>query len=162
MRRLSDADARLALEARTKGEELGVAHAEVALFCADSGPCKKKNAEGTELDDGYSCLTKAQSLANEKDNASSKKAHERACLCDPVRAQIPVMGGFLACAGPKKPVERGKELSLAEAQEIRACAECEPEKGPAACNREIERMKLKDPELAQYIGAVHVPRCQKE
>lgn len=158
MRRLSDADARQSLEAMKLGQPNGVAHAEMALACAESGACKQKDADGNVLDDGYACLTKAQSLAFEKDPGAAT-VHKRACECDPDRAQIPVMGGYLACDGKDKPVTRGENLSLEEANDIRACGECDPEKGPAACQREIDRLKDKDRELSDYLRTTHVPRC---
>jgi len=68
------------------------------------------------------------------------------------------MGGFLACQG-KTPEKRGQNLTTTEANEIRACAECDPENGPAACIKEVERLSKSDPELAKYITTVHVPRC---
>jgi hypothetical protein len=160
MRRMSDADARLSLDAYERGEAAGIPHAELSLGCAERGPCGKKDAEGNTLDDGYACLTKAQSLIFEGDKYGSGEAHARACKCGATRAQIPIMGGFLACDGPK-PVERGKELSVREAKDIRACAECDAEAGPAACAREIQRFTEKDAALAKYVESVHVPRCQK-
>lgn len=85
--------------------------------------------------------------------AEWKAALARACRCDPDRAQIPVMGRILACDGRDKPVERGKNL--------RARAECDGIKGPAASKREVQRLAGSDPELSTYIATVHVPRCQK-
>ncbi|MFO0547812.1 MAG: hypothetical protein U0271_05465 [Polyangiaceae bacterium] len=158
MRRLSDADARQSLESMKQGQPNGVAHAEMAMACAESGACKQKDADGNMMDDGYACLTKAQSLAFDKDPAA-QAAHKRACECDPERAQIPVMGGYLACDGKDKPVTRGEGLSIEEANDIRACGECDGEKGPAACQREIDRLKDKDRELSDYLRTVHVPRC---
>lgn len=160
MRRMSDADARLSLDAYERGEAAGIPHAELSLGCAERGPCGKKDAEGNTLDDGYACLTKAQGLIFEGDKLGSGEAHARACKCGATRAQIPIMGGFLACDGPK-PVERGKELSVREAKDIRACAECDAEAGPEACAREIQRFAEKDAALAKYIESQHVPRCQK-
>lgn len=162
MRRMSDADARLEQDRRAQGEMGGVPHAEVAAFCADSGPCGEKNATGDVLDDGYACLTKAESRLLEKNRAGSTAAHARACKCSPVRAQIPIMGGVLACDGPNKPVVRARELRLDEAKDTRACGECDPVSGPAACAREIERLGKQDADLARYIASVHVPRCQKK
>ena len=161
MRRMSDSDAREAFDALERGEANGVAHAEMALFCKDKGACGGKDSSGTVQDDGYACLTKAEAARQQKDLAASRTAHARACRCDPTRAQIPVMGGFLACDGRDKPVERGKNLTTAEAAEVRACAVCDAEKGPAACTREVQRLTASDPELAKYIETVHVPRCRK-
>lgn len=158
MRRLSDAEARLARDANEKGPWGGVAHAEVSMFCDDTGPCGKKG----ERDDGYACLTKAEMILHENKNpAKAKQAQARACKCDPDRAQIPVPGGALACDGPNKPVERGKNLDLQEAREIRACAECDAEAGPKACEKEIGRLRAKDPEIAAYLETTHLPRCQR-
>jgi hypothetical protein len=155
MRRLSDADARRAFDELQKNNPGGVAHAELALNCADSGACGKDGA-----DDGYACLTKAEALVQEKKVAESKAAHARACKCSPERAQLPVMGGFLACDGGAA-VERGKNLTTAEAAEVRACGECDASTGPAACAKEIERLAKSDAELARYIETVHVPRCSR-
>ncbi|APR86585.1 Hypothetical protein A7982_11934 [Minicystis rosea] len=163
MRRLSDAAARIEIDARKRGEWGGVAHAEISSLCAESGPCKRKNASGDELDDGYACLTLAEAeLAGGKRSSISKRAHARACKCDATRAQIPVMGGVLACDGPDKPVERGASLPLDEARDIRACAECDAEQGPKACEREIDRLRSKDLEVARYLETDHVPRCRRE
>jgi hypothetical protein len=153
MRRLSDADARKAYDEFNKGNFLGVAHAEVSMGCADDGPCK-------EGDDGYACLTKAEILLQEKKASESKPAHARACKCGKERAELPIMGGFLACDGGT-PVERGKNMTTAEAAEVRACGECDAATGPAACAKEIERLSKSDAELARYIETVHVPRCSR-
>ncbi len=162
MRRLSDAAACLERDARDKNEWGGTAHAELALECSDSGPCGKKTPENAWKDDGYACLTKAEIAANEdKDAAKARKAHARACQCDPIRAQIPVLGGLLACDGPNLPVERGKTCDLDEAKDVRACAECQAEGGAEACGKEIGRLLTSDVELADYLQKVHVPRCQK-
>lgn len=161
MRRLSDADARLSKDAYTRGEAPGIPHAEMSVTCADRGPCGQKDANGNTLDDGYACLTKAQLLTFQGDALDAVEAHKRACRCGADRAQIPIMGGFLACDGPSKPVERGGNLTLSEAQNIRACAECDHSKGAAACARELAALKPADPELARYIETIHIPRCQK-
>lgn len=158
MRRMSDADAKQSFDAMMGGEAGGVAHAEFAMMCADGGACKQKDPDGNELDDGYACLTKAQAMAFEK-MPEAAAVHARACKCDPVRAQIPVMGGYLACDGPDKPVARGQSLTPEEAKDIRDCAECNPTSGPAACTREIERLQKTDADLASYIRKAHVPRC---
>lgn len=155
MRRLSDADARQSFDQFGKGEPEGMAHAELALNCADAGPCGKDGA-----DDGYACLTKAETLTREKKGSEGKAAHARACQCGAERAQLPVMGGFLACDGGT-PVERGKSMSTAEAAEVRACGECDASTGPAACAKEIERLSKSDAELARYIETTHVPRCSR-
>ena len=161
MRRMSDADARDAIDALARGEPGGVAHAEVAMFCKDAGPCGGTSPGGGVEDDGYACLTKAEAARQQKDLARARTAHARACRCDAARAQIPVMGGFLACDGPGRPVERGKNLTTAEAADVRDCAVCDAEKGPAACAREIRRLETPDAELARYIETVHVARCRK-
>lgn len=161
MRRLSDADARLAIENLRTGQPEGVAHAELALFCADSGPCNQKDADGNELDDGYACLTKAEVALQEGDEGAAKKAQSRACKCDPRKAQIPVMGGVLACDGADQPVRRGKDLSLEVAKEIRACGECDGKNGPAACRAEVARLASSNPEIAKYLRGIHAPRCAK-
>lgn len=157
MRRLSDADARQAFDQFQRNEMNGVAHAEVAFGCADSGPCA---ATKETSDDGYACLTKAESLMQEKKTAEAKAAQARACRCSAKRAQIPVMGGFLACDGDT-PVERGKNMSSEEAAEVRACGECDGARGPAACAKEIAKLSKSDADVAAYIEKVHVPRCQK-
>jgi hypothetical protein len=113
------------------------------------------------MDDGYSCLTKAEGAFQQGDKPAALAAQERACKCDPGRAIIPVMGGVLACDGPGKPVERGKDLPLDEAKDIRACATCDSADGPAACQRELERLDRKDAAVAAYLRATHIPRCQR-
>ncbi len=160
MRLLSDADAREAQAALEKGEPMGVAHAEMALFCADSGPCKQPNENGDAMDDGYACLTKAEAALQQSDAAGSVSAHKRACACDSRRAQIPVMGGMLAC-DDKTPVKRGSQLSVDEAKRIRDCATCEGTRGPAACAQLVDALKPKDPEVAKLVLEQVVPRCQQ-
>jgi len=155
MRRLSDADARQAFDRWQKKEPAGVAHAEFSDQCADKGPCK---GTADKSDDGYACLTRAEMAIQENNEKESKAAHERACTCGAERAQIPVSGGFLACRG-KTAEKRGQNLTIAEADEVRACAECDAEKGLAACAKEIERLSKNDAELAKFIETVHVPRC---
>lgn len=157
MRRMSDADARLAYDQWVAKDPNGVPHAEFADQCADSGPCK---GTAGKSDDGYACLTRAEAAIQQNNEAESKAAHARACTCDSERAQIPIMGGFLACQG-KTPEKRGQNISTAEAKEIRACAECDAEKGAAACAKEVERLDKSDPDVAKYILTVHVPRCGK-
>jgi hypothetical protein len=113
---------------------------------------------------GYACLTAAEvtlTLTQTKDRTTALELQARACRCDPEGAQIPIPGGMLACDGPDRPVERGNELSLAEAQDIRACAECDAERGPEACRMEIDRLRVKDPEVARYVETTHVPRCKQ-
>jgi hypothetical protein len=162
MRRLTDAAARRAQEVLARGENPGgVAHAELAMFCRTSGPCGGKDADGNAMDDGYACLTAAESSWDAGHTAWARKSQARACRCDPVRAQIPVMGGVLACDGPDRPVERGRELSLEVANEIRDCAECDPERGSAACAREGSRLQGVDPEQARYVEE-RVARCRQE
>lgn len=56
----------------------------------------------------------------------------------------------------------GGYLSTTEANEIRACAECNAETGPAACAKEIERVSKSDAEVAKYIETVIVPRCKQK
>jgi hypothetical protein len=160
MRRLSDADARQGFDELKRGEPGGVAHAEVALLCNDSGPCGKK-VNGVPGDDGYACLTKAEAARQQKDLKASKAAHKRACHCDPTGGQIPVMGGFLACDGKDKPVERGELMSTAEAADVRDCARCDAVKGVAACGREVARLKASDADVAHYVETVLVPNCRK-
>ena len=157
MRRLSDADARQAFDQYQAKQPNGVPHAEFADQCADTGPC---GGTAGKSDDGYSCLTRAESAIQGNNVAESNAAHERACRCGAERAQIPIMGGFLACQG-KTPEKRGQSITSAEALEIRACGECDPQSGPAACAKEIERLSKSDEELAKYITSVHVPRCTK-
>lgn len=157
MRRLSDADARQAFDALQAKSPNGVAHAEFAMQCADKGPCK---ADAAHSDDGYMCLTRAENAIQQGNEAESKAAHERACTCGSERAQIPIMGGFLACNG-KTPEKRGQDMTSAEAKEVRACGECDAQAGPAACAKEIERLSKSDAELAKYIETVHVPRCSR-
>jgi hypothetical protein len=157
MRRLSDSDARQAFDQFQAKNPNGVPHAEFADQCADRGSC---GGTAGKSDDGYACLTRAESAIQENNVAESKSAHERACTCGSERAQIPIMGGFLACQG-KTPETRGQNVTTAEATEIRACGECDPQTGPAACAKEIERLSKSDAELAKYIETVHIPRCGK-
>lgn len=156
MRRLSDADARWALDALARDEPSGVAHPEMSLSCKDPGPCPGKVSFY-----GYVCLTKAEAALQQKDLATSRAAHEHACRCDPTGAQIPVMGGLLACDGKDKPVRRGQSLTTQEAADVHACGVCDAEKGPAACAREVRRLATGDAALAKYIETVHVPRCKE-
>lgn len=155
MRRLSDAYARLEIEVRKTGAWDGPPHIELALQCKLTEPCSRGG-------DGYACLTAAEASLRAKDFAVSRREHAQACRCSPERAQIPVMGGVLACDGPGKPVERGKDLSLGEAREIIACATCDAQVGPAACAAEIVRLKSTDAAIAGYLDTTHVPGCQVE
>ena len=152
MRRLSDAHAKL------NGGEEGVPHAELAAFCQASGPCGGTNADGSQLDDGYACLTAAELHRDEP--TKMQAYHARACRCGAERAQIPIMGGTLACDGPNRPAVRGANLSRAEARDADACGRCDHERGPAACRAEIDRLKSSDPKLAGYIERMQVPHCQ--
>jgi hypothetical protein len=177
MRRMSDASAR-----ETFQGWMEPAHAEFSLECNDSGPCRKTTANGIPGDWGYACLTKAEAeretsalvklgkeyprsahpaLDSAAALARSKAAHARACHCDPESAQIPVMGGSLACDGRNKPVERGGDVTPEEAAEILACATCDQDRGAAACSHEVQRLTSSDPELAKYIGSSHVARCRQ-
>jgi hypothetical protein len=156
MRRLSDADARRALDALAGDEPSGLAHAELASSCRDPGPCP-----GNMNWYGYACLTKAEAALQQKDLATSRAAHEHACRCDPKGAQIPVMGGLLACDGKDKPVRRSQILTTQEAADVHACGVCDAENGPAACAREVRRLATGDAALAKYIETVHVPRCRE-
>ena len=52
-------------------------------------------------------------------------------------------------------------LGSAEAAEVRACVECDPSAGPAACAKEIERLSKSDADLAKYITEVRIPLCSK-
>jgi hypothetical protein len=72
------------------------------------------------------------------------------------------MGGVLACDGPNKPVVRARDLPLDQAKDTRACGECDPREGPAACAREIQRLARQDGELARFVEKQHVPRCQRK
>jgi hypothetical protein len=68
------------------------------------------------------------------------------------------MGGYLACDGARA-VTRAEILPTAVAKDVRACGECDPATGPAACAREIERLRGSDKQIADYLDTVHVPRC---
>lgn len=162
MRRLSDAYARTELDDDTGGP----AHAEIVECCNASGPCgaDKKTGHGDcpRMDDGYACLTAAEVKSAEK--SDPKVFHDRACRCDWTRAQIPVMGGLLACDGPGKPVNRGKDVSVVmsstEAREVVACGTCDSHVGQGACEREVARLRRTDADLARYIERIHTTRCQ--
>jgi hypothetical protein len=160
--RLVEAEARRTREdMRKNGGKLdGVPHAEQAIFCKETGPCGGTDGDGNPMDSGYACLTRA-SGSLDSDKAASRRAHERACRCDPDHAEIPIMGGFglLACDG-KKTVELGRTMSLDEATDARACASCDPDAGPEACKREIAKLAKADKELSRYVETVHVPVCQ--
>ena len=149
MRRLSDADARLAKDNTNRGVSEGIPHPEIQLNCKDSGPCGPS--------EGMPCLVKAEVAENE---VEAKAAHARACVCDPAGAQIPIMGGRRACDGAT-PVERGGELTIDEALDIRACGECDPKIGASACMRELERLRPRSPLVAEFLQQTHVPRCQQ-
>ena len=97
----------------------------------------------------------------EREIMVAKAAHAKACKCSSARAQIPVMGGYLACDGDK-PVERWRDMEVAVAKDVRDCGTCDAEAGPAACAREIGRLRASDAPLATYLETVHVPRCQKK
>ena len=44
---------------------------------------------------------------------------------------------------------------------VRACGECQAAGGPDACKRELERLDKSAPNVAAYLRATHIPRCQK-
>jgi hypothetical protein len=169
MLRMVEAQARLSRdeferEWYTSGRGPGMPHAEAAMFCKQSGPCGGKNADGNDLDGGYSCLTAADSLyaGTKGGDPTGIERVKRACSCDLANARIPVMGGYglLACDEAGKPKVFGT-TDLALAKEIRACAECNPETGRKACQAEIDRLWTTDEKLARYLAEEHAPRCRK-
>ena len=90
----------------------------------------------------------------------SRSLHAKTCKCDDASLELPVMGGTLACDGSKA-IDMSTSMSLEIAQEVRACAECDPARGPAACAAEQARLQRKDPKLGEYLEKVHIPRCSK-
>jgi len=175
MRRLNDAQVVLSSKADGGGAP---AHAELVECCnpigAACGATKKAgHVDCPHMDDGYACLTAAEiKLTSSKTAKEARALHERACRCDWKRAQIPVMGGQLACDGENKPVNRrtalaalassssSSKLEEEEARDVIACGTCDAKTGPAACKAEMSRFRATDPELAHYIDRVHVTRCQ--
>jgi len=145
-----------------KGEDPGMPHAEVALYCKDRGACSKPDPDGVTYDSGYACLTLASQFYVSRDAEARKNGIERvkrACKCDLPNARIPVMAGYglVACDESGNPQEFGLSTELALAKEILACAGCHER---AACVAEVERLHATDSKLAAYIAEVHAPRCR--
>lgn len=143
-----------------KTHELEIPHPEQAGFCKHEGPCGGTNETGTELDSAFACLTRA-SLALASDPVQASFFHARACRCHAKTFEVPVQGGtgLLGCDNGKL-VRWGKDLTLAQAGDVELCSQCDAVAGPAACDREIARLREKDPELSRYIAEVHAVRCR--
>ena len=47
-----------------------------------------------------------------------------------------------------------------EGKDIVDCAICHPKRGPAACEREIARLKSSDPPLAVFVETEQLRRCR--
>jgi hypothetical protein len=169
MIRMADAGARAWYESRETGQRPDIEDLELVMqqnsICHDDGPCGRQDAETKDdmhlFDTAYACLVKAEEARRDRNAPAARSAHERACRCDPDNAQIPVDGGFFACSGRDRPVERGKSLTPEEAADVRACAGCNWKTGPIACTNEVRRLASSDPDLAKYIETVHVPRCRQ-
>jgi hypothetical protein len=135
-------------------------HAEVPFMCDPRKPCRSTNEHG-ELNSAVSCLARALQSSGMNDPAGAKAAHAHACRCDPKEGSFPGYNGtsFL-CDAAGKPAFIAPKMKAEEGKDILDCAECRPERGPSACQREIERLRTADPALATYIETRQVPRCQ--
>jgi hypothetical protein len=135
-------------------------HAEVPGMCDPKKPCRAKSESG-ELNAAVSCLARAFAESGMNDPAGAKAAHALACKCDPKDGSFPGYNGtaFL-CDAAGKPAFIAPKMKVDEGKDIVDCAICEPERGPSACQREIERLRTVDPELATYVETRQVPRCQ--
>jgi len=141
-----------------KGE---VPHAEVPYMCEPSKPCGAKTESG-ELNGALNCLARAHEARLMKDATAARAAHAKACKCDADHGQFPAYNhtAFI-CDDQGKPAFIAPDMSKSEGDDIVACASCDAEKGPAACQREVQRLKNTDEALSKYIETTQVPRCRR-
>lgn len=164
--RMIHAQARLTLEEVRRDPSIGVPvpHAEIGMFCKESGPCGGFDENDNELDGGYACLTAATGAWTPGEPPANNERLARACRCGAAQALVPVMGGMgvIACSEAGAPMAFGGELDAKTAAEIRACAECDAERGRKGCEAELARLAPVDMELAKYVADVHARRCQRK
>lgn len=137
-----------------------IAHAEVPFMCNPAKPCNAKNEHGN-LNSAVSCLARAAEATAMHQVAAARAAHAHACKCDPKGAASPGYNGtpFL-CDAAGRPAFISPRMKPEEGRDIVDCAMCQPERGPAACKREVERLQAKDAELATLVEKRQIPRCQ--
>jgi hypothetical protein len=144
-------------EAIRQGE---VPHAEVPFMCDPRKPCRFKSEHG-ELNGATSCLARASEAYLMKDAATARAAHARACSCDREEGSFPGYNRTpYICDAAGRAAFIAPAMKKEEGKEILDCAICHPERGPAACQREIERLRTSDPPLSAYIEARQIPRCK--
>jgi hypothetical protein len=135
-------------------------HAEVPYMCDPAKKCGATNDHG-EQNHAESCLARA--LADQMANrpAAARAAHAHACKCEPKEASFPGYNGTpFICDERGRPAFIAPKMEKDEAADILDCAICEPRRGAAACQREIERLKRSDPPLATHIETKQIKRCQ--
>lgn len=136
-------------------------HAEVPFNCDPTKPCKAPRDNGGELNDPVSCLARAQTAKAQNQPGVARAAHVLACKCGGKAASFPGYNGTsFICDDKGRPAFIAPTMAKDEGVDIVRCASCEPEGGPAACQREIERLRPKDAELSRYIEVHQVRRCQ--
>jgi hypothetical protein len=135
-------------------------HAEVPGMCDPRKPCRAKSESG-ELNAPVSCLAAAFAQSGMNDPAGAKRAHALACKCDPKEGSFPGYNGTaFFCDAAGKPAFIAPKMQADEGKDIVDCAICHPERGPSACQREIERLRTVDAELATYVETRQVSRCK--
>jgi hypothetical protein len=135
-------------------------HAEVPSMCDPRKPCRSKNENG-EINGAVNCLARALAASEMNDPAGAKVAHAHACRCDPQEGSFPGYNGTsFICDAAGKPVFIAPKMKADEGKDIIDCAVCHPERGPSACQREIERIRTVDPALSTYVETRQVPRCK--
>jgi hypothetical protein len=132
-------------------------HAEVPFMCDVKKPCGAKNEHG-DLNSAMSCLA----LALTADNvATARAAHALACKCNSTEGAFPgYNGSAYVCDEKGRPAFIAPKMKKDEGADIVDCAICHPQRGPAACQREIARLKASDAELAAHVETKQIRRCQ--
>lgn len=141
---------------RAPSEE-GPPHAEVPFMCDVKKPCGAKNEHG-ELNSATSCLA----LAFAADSVvTARAAHALACKCDPQDGAFPGYNSTAyLCDEKGRPAFIAPKMKKDEGADIVDCAICHPQRGPAACQREVARLKTSDPALASHVETKQIRRCQ--
>lgn len=126
-------------------------------MCDLKKPCGARNQHG-ELKHAESCLARAHVA---EDVATARAAHALACKCEPKEvAFVGYNATPYICDDKGRPAFLAPNMNKDEGADIVDCAICHPQRGPAACQREITRLKTSDPELAAHVETKQVRRCQ--
>lgn len=134
-----------------------IPHAEVPAMCNPTKPCGAHNEHG-DMNSAVSCLARVSTAPTV---AAAKAAHAHACKCDRKEGAFPGYNGTAYfCDEKGRPAFIAPAMTKEEGADILDCAICHPVRGPAACQREIERLKTSDPALASHIETRQIKRCQ--